>query len=114
MADRGTTSPSGVFTDNLTITPLSTTSTTDYGILYNAPYTDMSLYDSNDRGLTSDKLGGSQSIPGSVSITVYYKMRGYYTIGGVYETYVVTGSPNLTPPSGHSLTNIAVVASWSI
>lgn len=114
MADRGTTSPSGIFTENLTRTPLSTTQTTDYGALYNAPYTDMSLYDSNDRGLTADKLGGSQSIPGSVPSTVYYKMRGYYTIGSVYETYIVTGSPSLTVPSGHVLTNIIVASTWTV
>jgi hypothetical protein len=44
--------------------------------------------------------------------TTYYKMRGYYTIGSVYETYVVIGAPSSTPPSGHVLTDVAIVATW--
>jgi len=114
MADRGTTSPSGIFTDGVTNTPLSTTITTDQSFFMNAPYTNMANYSSNDRGTTVDKFGGSQSISGSTSSITYYKMRGFYTIGGVYETYIVSGSPSLSPPSGHSLTNIAVVAVWSV
>ena len=48
------------------------------------------------------------------SATTYYKMRGYYVIGSVYEVYVVTGSPSSTPPSGHTLTNVAVIDTWTI
>lgn len=44
--------------------------------------------------------------------TTYYKMRGYYSVGSVYETYVVTGAPSSTPPSGHVLTDVAIVATW--
>jgi hypothetical protein len=51
---------------------------------------------------------------GTVSSTIYYKMRGYYITGAVYEVYVVTGSPSSTPPSGHTLTNVAVIDTWTI
>lgn len=44
--------------------------------------------------------------------TTYYKMRGYYVAGSVYETYVVVGSPSATPPSGHALIEVAIVATW--
>lgn len=114
MADQGTTSPSGIFTDNLTLSPVSTTQTTDYGVLYNSPYTDMSLYDSNDRGPTLQHLGVNNAINGMASTTTYFKMRGYYTVGSVYETYIVTGSPSLTVPSGHVLTNIIVASTWTV
>lgn len=44
--------------------------------------------------------------------TTYYKMRGYYVTGAVYETYTVTGSPSSSPPSGHTLIDVAIVATW--
>jgi hypothetical protein len=39
---------------------------------------------------------------------VNYKMRGYYTTGQVYETWIVQNAPSYTPPSGHTLVNIIV------
>lgn len=51
---------------------------------------------------------------GGTTVTNYYKMRGYYVAGTVYEVYVVTGAPSSTAPSGHTLTNVTVVATWSI
>lgn len=45
--------------------------------------------------------------------TIYYRMRGYYIAGLTYEYWTATGAPNTTPPSGHSLDNIVIIASWS-
>lgn len=47
------------------------------------------------------------------TVHTYYKMQGYYVAGAVYETWVSTDAPSLTPPSGHSLINIAVVGKWT-
>lgn len=44
----------------------------------------------------------------------YYRMRGYYTLGSVYEYWVVSEEPSLTPPSGHSLTNIVIASTWQV
>lgn len=46
--------------------------------------------------------------------TIYYKMRGFFVSGSVYETYVVTGSPSATPPSGHTLIDVAIVSTWRV
>lgn len=51
---------------------------------------------------------------GGGGATTYYKMRGYFVSGAVYETYVVTGTPSSTPPSGHTLIDVAIVATWQI
>lgn len=40
----------------------------------------------------------------------YYKMQGYFVSGAVYETWVSVDAPNFTPPSGHSLINIAIIS----
>ena len=47
---------------------------------------------------------------GGGSETLYYKMRGYYVTGSVYETWIATDTPNNTPPSGHTLTGVVVVS----
>lgn len=46
--------------------------------------------------------------------TQYFMMRGYYVSGATYETWISTGTPNTTPPSGHTLTNITITATWII
>lgn len=46
------------------------------------------------------------------ALITFYKMRGYYVAGAHYETYVVAGAPSTIPPSGHTLINVAVVATW--
>lgn len=46
------------------------------------------------------------------AVVVYYLVRGYYTTGSVYETWVTTDL-NATPPSGHSLIDIAIISQWS-
>ncbi len=51
---------------------------------------------------------------GDIVTTTYYKMRGYYTIGSVYETYVVADSPSPTPPSGHILTDVVIIDTWIV
>lgn len=50
---------------------------------------------------------------GGASETIYYKLRGYYTVSEGYETYVVTDL-NAPPPSGHSLINISIIDTWII
>jgi len=55
----------------------------------------------------------SQSVPTPAppsppSTITYYKIRGFYVVGGVYETWV-SSNPDSSPPSGHTLTNITQV-----
>lgn len=64
-------------------------------------------------GFIGDTLPRSFNVAGGGTVT-YYKMRGYYTVGAVYETYVVAGSPSAIPPSGHALIDIAIVATWEV
>ncbi len=47
------------------------------------------------------------------TVHTYYKMQGYNVGSAAYETWVSTDAPSLTPPSGHSLINIAVVGKWT-
>lgn len=54
------------------------------------------------------------NISGGSSVTTYYKMRGYYAIGAVYETYVVSGAPSSNPPSGHTLTDVSIISIWQV
>lgn len=42
----------------------------------------------------------------------YYKMRGFNTSTHLYETWVSTGIPNLTPESGNSLIDIILICDW--
>lgn len=47
-----------------------------------------------------------------VSTTKFFLMQGYYTVGSVFETWVCSGSPSLTVPSGHSLVQVDVASTW--
>jgi hypothetical protein len=38
-----------------------------------------------------------------------FKMTGYFASTNTWETWMSTGSPNITPPSGHTLTFITYV-----
>lgn len=95
------------------ITPVNngapSNSNTQTNITYYSP---LAQYDNNEYGATSN--GGSQlAVPTNPPVLVtYFKMRGFYAVGGVYETWIVTGNASLTPPSGHTLTNISITASW--
>jgi hypothetical protein len=42
----------------------------------------------------------------------YYKMQGFNTATSRYEVWFSTNAPLLTPPSGHTLSNIEIVFSW--
>jgi hypothetical protein len=59
--------------------------------------------------------GGSQfavvtlAVTGSTGTQSTFKMTGWYAIGNVWETWTSTGSPNISPPSGHTLTFITYV-----
>lgn len=44
----------------------------------------------------------------------YYKMCGYYVAGSAFEAWVSTGTPAITPPSGHTLQNVFIVTTWII
>lgn len=48
----------------------------------------------------------------TTGFNIYYKMEGYNTSTQQYENWHSMGAPLLVPPSGHTLTNISVVASW--
>jgi len=52
--------------------------------------------------------GGSGTI-----VTTYYKVRGYYVVGAVYEMYVTTTLPG-TNPTGHTLIDLTVVSTWRV
>jgi hypothetical protein len=56
----------------------------------------------------------SRSMGTLQTTNVYYKMRGYYGVGSVYETWVEINAPDTTPPSGHVLSNVVIVSSWSV
>lgn len=60
----------------------------------------------------SGRTSNVGAIIGIVEIT-YYKMQGFFAAGSVYETWVGVGSPNTSPPSGHTLTNIVVVSTFT-
>ena len=62
-----------------------------------------------DKGILLDVFIGSDN---AYSYTQYFKMRGYYAAGGAYETWTSANLPNLNPPSGHTLTDIVIVAVW--
>ncbi len=62
-----------------------------------------------DKGTLLDVFIGSDN---AYSYTQYFKMRGYYATGNVYETWTSANLPNLNPPSGHTLSDIVIVAVW--
>lgn len=43
----------------------------------------------------------------------YYKFRGWYSAGNVYETWITTRSDRI-PPSGHSLSDIVLIDTWNV
>ena len=61
---------------------------------------------------------GGNSVPLPHTNIVYYKMVGYYTVGLVYESFVVTTSPTAesvtNPNNGHALVKTRVAASWIV
>lgn len=59
----------------------------------------------------SQSLAAGASSP--VIARTYYQMRGWYAAGSTYETWVAVGAPSIMPPSGHVLTGIVVVATWT-
>lgn len=50
--------------------------------------------------------------------TPYFQMVGFYTVGGVYESFVVTGTPAsptvINPNTGHTLVSTYVSSYWAI
>jgi hypothetical protein len=55
-------------------------------------------------------------VPAQATFTLgvlYFQMRGYYAAGAAFETWTTTNAPSTSPPSGHSLTGLAVVGRWS-
>lgn len=50
---------------------------------------------------------------GGTTVIVYYKVRGYYVVGAVYETYVTTTLPG-TNPTGHALIDLVIVSTWRV
>jgi hypothetical protein len=82
---------------------MATDTTTWTGTIYTGPF-----------------ITGTQDVIGSFQIwnpleaTTYYKMCGWYATGSVFEVWVSAGSPSLTPPSAHILSNIFIVTSWTV
>lgn len=60
--------------------------------------------------LTEINSGGAG---GGTVVTTYYKVRGYYVVGAVYETYVTTTLPG-TNPTGHALIDLVIVSTWRV
>jgi hypothetical protein len=52
----------------------------------------------------------SQLKPG---YNTYYKLQGYNAATGVYEFWHCMNTPILTPPSGDTLLNVSIVATWT-
>lgn len=48
------------------------------------------------------------AVSGGVAPTKLYKNQGWYTAGGIYESWI-SSTPGGSPPSGHTLTNIQFV-----
>ena len=47
------------------------------------------------------------------ALPTYLKIKGFYPLGNVYEIFVILGTPtNVNPITGHTLTNIIILASW--
>jgi hypothetical protein len=71
-----------------------------------------SQFDAGEYGPTTIG-GGTVVVPSNPSVIVtYFKMRGFYVTGSVYENWVVNSAPSFTPPSGHTLINIIIAATW--
>jgi len=83
-----------------------------YSDLYTFTGFTVSGYIETEKGDTAPINPNTSSflVEGSVR---YYNLRGYYTVGTVFESWV-SQDPASTPPSGHSLTNITIVSSWVV
>jgi hypothetical protein len=114
-SDRGTT---GNFFTETKITPAAgqlgnpTKNAGVYGVI------PIAANEITDRGISSP----STSYPpvsgytGTVTLTKYYKMVGYYTTGAVYEEFISVGAPSASsatnPNTGHALVNCYVSTFW--
>lgn len=67
-------------------------------------------------GLTKVQFTSDASFNSITKVTTgfntYYKMQGYNPITQQYENWHSMGTPLLSPPSGHTLTNISVIYTW--
>jgi hypothetical protein len=72
-------------------------------------------------GIFSDEVGFASvaqlvqfntTIGLTADFNTYFKVQGYNPLTGTYEVWHCRGTPLLLPPSGHSLLNVSVVASW--
>lgn len=59
-------------------------------------------------------ISGSKTAASAGPVTQqrYFQMRGWYASGGVFESWVTAGAPSTSAPSGHTLSDVIVVASW--
>lgn len=67
---------------------------------------------SGDRGntLTNAEESARLPTPPTPSTTqATFKMTGWYATGNVYETWTSSGTPNISPPSGHTLTFVSYI-----
>lgn len=108
MADQGTSAYDSFSTD--LVTPTNGVVPTDQGkseveSIFTSPISNFATTDQ----MTFDPL--EKVIPANPHIT-YYKLRGYYVSGAVFEVWVTTNSTSLTPPSNHSLIDTSIIATW--
>lgn len=76
------------------------------GGLNGAPTLDHTHPDRSSTLVMAGLIGG-----GAASIhNTYFQMRGWYAAGSTYETWTSINAPNFSPPSGHALSDVAVVA----
>jgi hypothetical protein len=47
-------------------------------------------------------------------VTIYYEMQGYRPNTSDFETWVVTGTPSTSNPSGQPIQNVRIISSWVI
>lgn len=80
-------------------------------LLTNTPVTSLTLDLVNNHAqmnYPSDEIVPAPTPPSPPSTVVYYRIRGFYVAGGVYESWIST-NPDSSPPSGHTLTNITQI-----
>ena len=73
----------------------------------------------NNLPVAPNNIAGTQGAPlvelmmPSTGAVKYFQMRGWYVSGEIYETWVVSSIPSSNPPSGHTLIDIEIAATWT-
>jgi hypothetical protein len=95
---------------------------TVFSFIHFASYTGQSSGSFGSNDLTSALLNQIPTtkdgeLNSTVNITfgfnTYYKMQGWNPITQRYEDWHSMGTPQLIPPSGHTLQNIGIIGTWT-